>query len=262
QDGSGVLDRSGSFRYVALGMGDRTLVQVIAAKRGLVSRWTVYPGTWGTPQITQTWPSGGGLSADGKTLVLGSTRYASTSRFLVVSTKTLRTKSRVVLHGNFTFDALSPDASRLYLIQYTTAQDLSHYIVRAYDLDHDRLLPGRVADKTQKDWTMQGYPISRVTSASGRWVYTLYSNPGGGRPPFVHALDTVNGVAHCIGFRFDGDQSKLWQAALSLRDGGRMLSIRMRGGDPWLAIDTSSWRIAHPEELEAVATERSSGGIS
>src|SRR5579862_7396280 len=44
---------------------------------------------------------------------------------------------------------------------------------------------------------MQGSPVTRTTSADGRWVYTLYTNQGG--YPFVHALDTVLGVAHCVG---------------------------------------------------------------
>ena len=52
-------------------------------------------------------------------------------------------------------------------------------------------MPGRIADKTQKGWVMQGWPTARATTADGRWVYTLYSNPGG--YPFVHALDTVRG---------------------------------------------------------------------
>ena len=46
---------------------------------------------------------------------------------------------------------------------------------------------------------MDGYPLTRVTSADGRWVYTLYQNGGVGGYPFIHALDTVRGVAHCIG---------------------------------------------------------------
>ena len=69
--------------------------------------------------------------------------------------------------------------------------------MRAYDLATHTLLPGRIADKTQKSWVMQGWAVSRATTADGRWDYTLYANPGG--YPFIHALDTVRGVAHCIG---------------------------------------------------------------
>ena len=63
------------------------------------------------------------------------------------------------------------------------------------------------ADKAQAGWVMEGSPMTRATSADGRWVYTLYSRPGG--YPFVHALDTVNGVAHCIGLPWRGDQAPM-----------------------------------------------------
>jgi hypothetical protein len=257
QGSYGVVSGDGTLRYVALGTGDdRTVLERVTTKRGLVIGWTIYPGTWGIPTITALPGGGGGLSPDGKTLVLGSTSYASPTRLLVLNARTMRTKARIALRGIYTFDALSPDASRLYLIQYARAGDLTHYIVRGYDLTQGRLLPGRIADKTQKDWVMQGYPVSRVTSAGGRWVYTLYANPGSGRPPFVHALDTVRGVAHCIGFRFDPDQSQLSNAVLSLRNGGRSLSIRMRGGEPFVAIDTATWRVSHPEAVAAAAAAR------
>ena len=63
----------------------------------------------------------------------------------------------------------------------------------------NRLLPGRIADRTQRSWVMQGSAVTRTTSEDGRWVYTLYTNPGG--YPFVHALDTVRGVAHASACR-------------------------------------------------------------
>src|SRR6185437_3894935 len=118
-----------------------------------------------------------GLSRDGRTLVLASPAgpYASPSKFLVVDpvhTKVLRT---IVLHGSFTLDALSPDASRMYLIQYTSGtNDLTHYIVRDYDMRTNRLLPGKIADRSEDEETMAGYAQTRATSADGRWVYTLY----------------------------------------------------------------------------------------
>src|SRR5207237_2690765 len=84
-----------------------------------------------------------------------------------------------------------------YLIQHSSADDLQRYTVRAYDLTAHQLVPGRIADKTQKSWVMQGFAVNRATTDDGRWVYTLYMNPGG--YPFIHALNTVRGVAHCIG---------------------------------------------------------------
>jgi hypothetical protein len=146
------------------------------------------------------------------------------------------------LKGDFAYDALSPDAKRLYLIQRVDANDQSRYVVRGYDLVHGRLLPGRIADRTQRSWVMQGYSTSRVTSADGRWVYTLYDNPGGF--PFVHALDTVRGVAHCIGLPWFGSETAVYNMRLGLKDGGRTLAVHWLSGKPWLAVSTSTWRVS------------------
>ena len=56
--------------------------------------------------------------------------------------------------------------------------------------------PGRIADKAQPSWVMEGSRrrARRAATVAGS---TRSSAPGG--YPFVHALDTVRGVAHCIG---------------------------------------------------------------
>jgi hypothetical protein len=103
-----------------------------------------------------------------------------------------------------------------------------------------RLLPHRIADRTQRNWVMVGYPQNRVTSEDGRYVYTLYGNPQ--NVPFIHALDTVRGVAHCIGLPLrSGDQSNL---VLALRNGGRTLAVHWLSGRPWYTVDTRTWRLA------------------
>jgi hypothetical protein len=112
--------------------------------------------------------------------------------------------------------------------------------VRAYDIASNTLLPGRVADRTQKNWVMEGYPISRALSADGRWVYTLYGNPNGF--PFVHALDTVRGVAHCVGLPWRGSQNAVYNMRLALRRGS--LAVHWMSGRPWLRMDTVSWRLS------------------
>jgi hypothetical protein len=82
--------------------------------------------------------------------------------------------------------------------------------------------------------------LTRTTSAGGRWVYTLYMNNGG--TPFIHALDTVKGVAHCIGIPWaSADQGGLGNVVLSLH--GKRLAVHWRSGRSWLNVDTSSWRI-------------------
>jgi hypothetical protein len=248
--GTGVTGPGGGIRYTAVGTPDQTTVLAIRARSGLVVRSATIAGGYGIPAIDFNGTKGG-LSADGSTLVLGDTTVRNgpypgkkRSSFAVFSTNPLTLQARVTLKGDFSFDALSPGGSKLYLIQHKGGQNLNRYIVRAYDLTSQQLLPGRIADKTQKGWVMQGSPVTRATSAGGRWVYTLYMNPGG--YPFVHALDTVLGVAHCVGIPWHGKQDALWKMRLSLSDGGRTLSLGRPSGRTYVAITTGSWRISHP----------------
>jgi hypothetical protein len=90
--------------------------------------------------------SSGGLSADGRTLVLASPRRRfprSTSGFAVLDAERLRLRRVVRLRGDFSFDALSPDGSLMYLIKYLSAGDLRRYRVRVYDLRRGGCCPGR-----------------------------------------------------------------------------------------------------------------------
>ena len=67
-----------------------------------------------------------GLSADGRTLVLisrGEPFRRNRTRFALVDTKTLRIRRRFTLKGDFSFDALSPDARTMYLIRYLSPRD-------------------------------------------------------------------------------------------------------------------------------------------
>jgi len=92
---------------------------------------------------------------------------------------------------------------------------------------------------------MEGFATTRTTSLDGRWVYTLFMRPGG--YPFVHALDTVRGVAHCIGLPWTArDQAPLMKMRMTLIDGESKLTLYWNDGRRWLAIDTGSWRITHP----------------
>src|SRR5919204_1308121 len=241
----GVLAPGGKIRYLTLANGRSTTVNA-SHLNGVVIRWRDIRGHWAIPGVTID-GTPGGLSGDGRTLVLMQPQTApvpTRSVFLVVRTRDLAPVQRVVLKGNFAFDALSPDGSRLYLIQHVSQQNLSRYVVRAYALDRHRLLPGAIADKSQRGWVMAGYPATRVTSADGRWVYTFYVRSGA--YSFVHALDSVRGVAHCIGIPWKGDQNTLWKLRLSLRDAGRTLRVSWPSGREYLSIAVGSWRISHP----------------
>jgi hypothetical protein len=128
----------------------------------------------------------------------------------------------------------------LYLVNYP-GQDTSRYVVKAVNLRTGKLLPGRIADKTQNSWIMQGLPVTRISSADGRWVYTLYANPGG--YAFVHALDTVGRSAHCVGIPWKGDANKQWDMRLALRSDGKLGVNWQDTGAPYIAIDLTTWKI-------------------
>ena len=250
QGGSGVAMPDGLTRLVAVGVGaaglpqSRTELEVIQTTDGMVRNWVDLRGSWGLPVVTYSQSAAEGLSADGKTLVLGDVVASyprMKSSFLALNPKTFRIRRTIELKGDYAYDALSPDGTRLYLIDHVDGTNSQRYVVRAYDLAAGRLLPGRIADRTQKSWVMQGYPMARTSSADGRWVYTLYSNPGG--YAFVHALDTKRGVAHCVGLPWKGSQNGFYNLRLSLQSNDRALAVHWLSGRPWFAIDTSTWRV-------------------
>jgi hypothetical protein len=240
--GSGVVD--GTTRYVPVDdptSGDTELI-AISTTGGMELNQLHLVGEWGLPYM----PAAGaeGLSEDGKTLVLADSQsgFASPSTFLVVNPRRMQVVRKVRLRGYFSYDALSPDGSRLYLIQYThgRSQDLNHYIVRGYDLRTGRLMPRKIADRAEHEETMAGSPVARTTSADGRWVYTLYQKPSGDQ--FIHALDTVGAAAYCI----DLPRKRGLFGVLSLRNHDRTLAVYRQSGRLRLEVAIGSWRISYP----------------
>jgi len=233
--------RDGSLRYLTLPLGRRTLVQAVQVRGGRVARFSSIPGSYGIPVIASD-GSTAGLSWDGSTLVVASTRSGPNhSRFAVLDTLTLRARQTIELKGTWSFDALSPDARTLYLIQHvpTRNSNSSRYYVRAYDLAGSRLLKKIIFDAREKWGLMSGSPITRTTSKTGRWVYTLYTRPGGS--PFVHALDASARRAVCIDLPWHGSQSRIFSARLKLT-GGKL--VVHRAHSRLAVIDTKTFRIS------------------
>jgi hypothetical protein len=237
QGDPGVLSRDGTLRYVAYeAPGQTTLLAAVGAGEGSRLKSANVRGAFGIPMLTYTGVAGG-LSHDGRTLVLQSVGVPPTTQFKIVRTRDLAVSETISLKGLFGYDALSPDGRRLYLIQHRSSEGFNRYVVRAFDLVAHKLLPGRIADRAQKSWVMQGQATARATSADGRWVYTLYANPGG--YPFVHALDTVKAVAHCVGLPWpatDANQQGVYKLLLSIE--GRLLKV----GD-YATIDRMTWQV-------------------
>lgn len=236
QRGAGVVH--GGVEFDATKWGTDTKLAALNRHTFRTLRETTIKGSFGVPTLIPV-NERLGMFRDGTRFVLQSTANQSRTSFVVVRARDLKVLQRIDLKGSFAFDALAPDGSRLYLIQHTT-QDFGHYIVRAYDLGEQQLLPGRIADKAQQSWVMQGWPVSRRATFDGRWVYTLYTNPAGF--PFVHALDTMKGVAHCVGVAWQGSQDELATYRLAI-DGNRLL-VRRPDGTTYRSIDRTTWAVS------------------
>ena len=241
-------------RYVALPTEGGTVVarigESVYASRLLDGRYTV-------PVIALD-HSASGLSTDGSTLLLINPRRtfprAQTS-FVVLNARNLRTRAHIVLRGDFSFDALSPDGTRTYLIHYLSRRDPTRYEVRALDVPSGKLLPTAIVDKGEPDERMAGYPVTRATTADGRWAYTLYD--GAGEEPFVHALDTVNGEAHCIDLAMLTGRQNLYDLRLELAEGDAGLAV-FDGARKVVAIDTSTFEPIGGKTAASVSHEASS----
>jgi hypothetical protein len=247
QGGAGLLSKDGLVRFVAVAADGGKSTVIRAEGRGDYStlKTRTIEGSLGIPMITYKGPAGG-LFRDGSAFVVQSTARGATTRFVILDSRSLEVRDTIELNGTFMFDALSPDGSKLYLIEHSSADDVEHYVVRAFDLTAHKLLPGRIADRTQRSWVMQGFPVSRAETSDGGWVYTLYANPGG--YPFVHALNTVRGVAHCVGIPWrasDAGQNGIFNFTLRLKAGS--LAVGPASGGIYRFVNTKTWKVTKPK---------------
>jgi len=233
--GRGVVAPDGKVRYVAVPAGRQTILSYIRLPSGQVQRWSQVRGVFGVPMVTLDGTTDG-ISRDGRTLVLATPPGAPTTQFAVIDTRTSRAR-RMTFDGVWSYDAISPDGSTLYLIQYTEIGRGISYRVRAYDLAARRLLARPIVDSEVGERLMRGWSVTRETTSDGRWAYTLYARAQ--HEPFVHALDTVRRQAYCIDVPLDLTRAEQMALRLALR-GDRMLEVR-QGGTSVAAIDTRTF---------------------
>jgi hypothetical protein len=232
--GRGVLAPNGKTRYVSLTTGRQTIVSFVELPSGQVNRWRQVPGYFGVPVIGLDGTTDG-VSRNGRKLVLVET-YADRTRFAMIDTKTMRLRM-IELKGSWSYDAISPDGSVLYLIQYTVLAGSPAYKVRAYDVTARRLFARPIVDSDIGERLMRGWALTRKTSSDGRWAYTLYAREK--HEPFVHALDTVRRQAYCIDLPLDLKKRQQMTLRLALR-ADRTLEVR-QGRANVAAIDTTTF---------------------
>lgn len=245
----GVTTQQAAVRYVTIADGRVTIVAQTARSGGRIVGLARLRGSFTIPAVAYD-GSASGLSADGRVLVLIQPRQSfprADTTFALLDAPRLRTTRVFTLRGDFSFDALSPDGSTMFLVQYVDPSDPDKYAVRAYDLAAGRLLAHPVVDPRERGAEMRGKPLTRTTSADGRWAYTLYD--GGGGSPFVHALDTASRIAHCIDLPQLNGRSDLWQ--LKLVRAGNALRV-----GNIVAISTTDFAVVRPSSrsgLPAIA---------
>ena len=246
--GAGVRDGKAGVSYVAMPSTRGTTVLAIRERDGSVLRSRRLGGHYGIPLVTFSGDVGG-LSADGRTLVVERVRTSAQqqrpralSRFVVLRARSLKPARLISLRGDLSFDALSPNARRLFLIQHAYADNTARYAVRVLDLRTGRLAADAVVDKDEPE--MAGFPMRRATGPGARWVYTLYSGAGGGA--FVHALDTVGVRAVCIDLPANADPEALGRAHLVARPDGLRLDVVGPGGRVLYSIDLRTFRVTKP----------------
>lgn len=242
---SGVSSPQSAVRYVTIPAGASTLVERVRRDGGQVLGSTFQPGTFTIPAVAYD-RSAGGLSGDGRTLVLIEPRVGfprATTNLLVLDARTLAYRAAIHLRGDFSYDAVSPSGDRVFLIQYTSPRDPTRYRVRAYDVAAGRLDPQGVVDPRKPSEQMRGNPLSRASSADGRFAYTLYDGNG---KPFVHALDTRDATARCIDLELPSplDFSKL---RVRMTKGGQSVAVRV-GAQTLATIDTGTLAIQAPQD--------------
>jgi hypothetical protein len=253
------------YRYVALSPHARhplTVVERIDLRDSTIDRWWYLRGTYYLPAVASD-GSADGL-ADGRlvlsTLPLG--YPPKRTGFAILDTRLFlrhpqtgqaprHAINHISLRGAWGFDALSPDASTMYLIHnFYDRRRRGRYEVRALDVASGRLQPGAIVDPEEPDERMQGSPVSRAAAADGRWAYTLYT---GSEETFLHALDTVRGRAVCVDLPQLDELSLREPFQLRLRlseDGSEILLYSRDSKDApdgtLLAIATDDFHVSQP----------------
>ena len=130
------------------------------------------------------------LSGDGRWLALRAQNTSvGTTSIALVDTQAGKLVKNIHLTGDFTLDAVSPRGTMLYLVEYYQA-GTSHYNVRAYDVNANRLLEGSIVDKAEylKEQSFTGL----AESSDGQTLYGVDPTIG------ITLLDPGSGVTRAV----------------------------------------------------------------
>jgi hypothetical protein len=169
-----------------------------------------------------------GASQDGSRAVA----FRSKTRVELVTPASVREVS--LPKGNWDFDALRGD--HLVLIHYVR----SGYEVRLVDLTRPARTP-RLLKDPRESGTIWGQAWSRLSSANGRFVFTLYLASNGAA--MVHELDLAAAKARCIDLPGTGDFGSGASWGMVLAPDRRTLWLASPGYGRVVAVDIASRKI-------------------
>ena len=240
---SGVGAQGSGVRFVAFGMPKSTIVAAVRARDGHVLQSKVVRGFYGVPLVTYD-GSSGGLSGDGTSLALASygpyPGQAGKTRFVLLSTRTLGVLRQVVLPGSWSYDAISPDGSMLYLVEHISAGP-KPALPRAFLRSERPTADPRRGRRPARERVRHGRS-ARDTRGELRRSLGVHPVRHEKHEPFVHALDTVRREAFCTHLPLRLGQAKQMELRLRLAAGRSKLSVT-RNGRPLAAIDTRSFEV-------------------
>ena len=195
-DAAPVAAPGGGVEYLTAGVGRAAWSRPATARAAPCSARPPAKATTRCPRSPAS-GSASGLSADGRTLVLIEPRKRfprARTKFAILDAARLCLRRLLSLRGDFSFDALSPDGRRMYLINYLSPRDEALPRSASTTCRQDACSPKPIVDPSEPPDEMTGLPITR--DEPGRPLgYTLYD---GAEHPFIHALDTMGMRAVCI----------------------------------------------------------------
>jgi len=221
---AGFLTADESLYYAAAQQRGRTRLNLYNLQTGSIAHDFTVDGEWNLD----------GISTNGRWLVLTripneqeQTRRQANgiwqTEIQIFDTQNGRTTHTITLDGNYEIDAISGDGTGLFLIQHLPPANPDHYLIRAYDLSLDELLPDPLRDKRFLDELMVGYPWGSISDPAGVWYLTLYLNTQHNKA-FIHALNMENRWTFCIDLPSgEGDFNTLQQYTLTLAPGGHKI---------------------------------------
>ena len=208
--------------YTATPQNGQTKITITNTQGSTGARTFSIPGYYSTIDFGYTKSV---ISASGRWLALRQMKQTNTTTtFALVDTQKGVLVKTFSLSGDFDLDAVSPDGSRVYLLQ-RLHDSTGHYYVRRYDVATNTLFQTIIADKSElNDPRMLGSALTRQMAQDGSRVYTLYTDTRS-NIAFVHILPLTGdlNLARCIDLPVGKSADSLRYYTLALSTDGIVL---------------------------------------